>query len=286
MAVLFPGQGSQTEDMGEFAARLRPDLVAMAVELIGVDPFEHIEEGTRFVQPAVFCASLAGWESIKDSQPDYAAGHSLGELAALVAAGALATEDGLRLVVARGDLCQRCIDAAGDSGGMLAVMAARDVAGPLAEEFGLSLANDNGPTQIVLSGATAALDAARRAAADRGVRALPLAVKGRFHSPAMAPVVPGFRAVLGEIPFGRPSFPVLSSTTAAVFEDIPNTLAEGIVRPVRWSETVGTLHRMGVRRFVETGPGTKLGKLLKRSLDGVEVVRRDLLRAEVPGDGS
>src|SRR5919204_520644 len=99
LAVLFPGQGSQTRGMRELVARLRPDLLELAPAIVGEDPFALVEEGTRFAQPAIFCAALAGWDDLKtELRPDFLAGHSLGELTALAAAGALSDTDALRLV--------------------------------------------------------------------------------------------------------------------------------------------------------------------------------------------
>src|SRR4051812_7967952 len=117
LAVLFPGQGSQTPAMRELVGRLRPDLLELAPPPVGEDPFERVDDGTRFAQPAIFCAALAGWESLKgELRPDVLAGHSLGEITALVAAGALSDADALHLVAARGRLMQE----AGGQGGMLA----------------------------------------------------------------------------------------------------------------------------------------------------------------------
>src|SRR5262245_29590937 len=120
-AILFPGQGSQTEDMRDEVARERPDLLEIAVEVVGEDPFPRVEEGTRYAQPAIFCASLAGWAGLGRPLGEYMAGHSLGELAALVAAGSLDERDGLELVALRGRLMQEAGETAGD-GGMLALM--------------------------------------------------------------------------------------------------------------------------------------------------------------------
>src|SRR5436309_1699295 len=120
-AILFPGQGSQTPEMRETVADVRPDLLTLAEEIVGEDPFPHAEEGTKFAQPAIFCASLAGWETLGRPSGDFMAGHSLGELAALVAAGCLGERDGLELVTLRGSLMQESGERAGD-GGMLALM--------------------------------------------------------------------------------------------------------------------------------------------------------------------
>ena len=103
--LLFPGHGSQTPDMRETVERHRPDLLEQALREVGDDLFERAGDGTRWAQPAIFCAALAGWKQLRASTtPDLMAGHSLGEIAALVAAQALSAEDGLRLVAARGRL--------------------------------------------------------------------------------------------------------------------------------------------------------------------------------------
>src|ERR1700694_1492681 len=160
-AILFPGQGSQTPEMREQVARVRPDLLELAVEAVGEDPFPRAEEGTKFAQPAIFCASLAGWTGLGHPDGDFMAGHSLGELAALVAAGSLSEHDGVELVALRGRPMARGGGGGGD-GGMLALRGAgaAERADELAEAHGLSVANDNAPQQIVLSGARAKLSAA------------------------------------------------------------------------------------------------------------------------------
>lgn len=108
-AILFPGQGSQTPDMRETVSRVRPDLLSLVEQIVGEDPFVRAEEGTRYAQPAIFCASLAGWEALGRPSGDFMAGHSLGELAALVAAGCLTERDGLELVALRGKLMQESL---------------------------------------------------------------------------------------------------------------------------------------------------------------------------------
>jgi [acyl-carrier-protein] S-malonyltransferase len=270
--LLFPGQGSQTPDMRESVERHRPDLLELALREAGDDLFERAGDGTRWAQPAIFCAALAGWEQLRASiSADLMAGHSLGEIAALVAADSIAAEDGLRLVAARGRLMQEAAEETGD-GGMIAVRARGD-RGPIhevAEAAGLSVANDNAPDQLVLSGATAALDDAEAALAERKVRAKRLPVAGAFHSPLMQPAVEPFRALVRETEVGEPSVPVYSCVTAEPFDDIPARLVEAITSPVRWLEVMRSLERAGASRFVETGPGKVLTNLVRKSLDGVE----------------
>ena len=272
-AILFPGQGSQSRDMRDSVARVRPDLLSLAVELIGEDPFPRAEEGTDFAQPSIFCASLAGWSALGKPEGELMAGHSLGELAALVAAGSLSERDGLRLVALRGRLMQEAGERAGD-GGMLALLGAGAVehAEALAEAHGLAVANDNSPGQIVLSGARAALPAAAAAAKELGLRAMELPVTGAFHSPMMEPAVPEFAAALEQVELRTPRVTVLSAVTAQPFDDVPRRLAEGLTKPVRWRETMLELHRLGAERFVEVGPGRVLTGLAKRTLSDVELV--------------
>jgi [acyl-carrier-protein] S-malonyltransferase len=273
-AILFPGQGSQTPEMRDTVAEQRPDLLERVELLLGSDPFARVDEGTHFAQPAIFCASLAGWEAIGHPVGDYMAGHSLGELAALVAADVLDEQDGLELVALRGRLMHEAGEREG-GGGMLALLGngAAEQAGALAQAHGLAVANDNSPQQVVLSGAGSVIPAAAEAAEELGIRARQLDVTGAFHSPMMASAVPEFRAALDRVKVGSPTVPVLSAVTAEPFDDVRARLAEALTNPVRWRETVLALHGLGVDEFVEVGPGKVLTGLVKRTLRGVEVPR-------------
>lgn len=268
-AILFPGQGSQTDGMREEVERSRPDLLAAAIEAVGQDPFARVDDGTQFAQPAIFCASLAGWEELGRPEGDYMAGHSLGELGALVAAGAVSEQDGLELVVLRGALMGQA-----EEGGMVALMGAgaADRAHELAEAHNLAVASDNSPQQVVLSGPRGSLPDAAHAARELGLRAVELDVTGAFHSPLMAPAVPEFEAALARVNFSNPRVPVLTAVTAQPFDDIPLRLAQALTRPVRWRETMLSLRERGVERFVEVGPGRVLTGLAKRTLKDVELV--------------
>ncbi len=271
-ALLFPGQGSQTDEMRDSVERHRPDLLEQVLDEAGADVFERASDGTRWAQPAIFCAALAGWEQLRGRvEPDLMAGHSLGEIGALVAAEALSAADGLRLVTARGRLMQEAAEQTGD-GGMIAVRARGDRAPihEVAEAAGLSVANDNAPDQLVLSGATAALDEAEAALSERKVRAKRLPVAGAFHSPLMEPAVEPFRALVDEADVSDPNVPVFSCVTAEPFDDIRLRLVEAITSPVRWLEVMRALESLGAERFVETGPGRVLTNLVRKSLDGVE----------------
>ncbi|WP_160165544.1 ACP S-malonyltransferase [Conexibacter woesei] len=281
-AVLFPGQGSQTPDMRDAVAARRPDLIERALEVVGDDPFLRVEDGTRFAQPAIYCASIVAWERLRDSglRADVVAGHSLGEVAALVAAEVISAEDGLTLVATRGRLMQESGERAGD-GSMLALLGtgAAERAAQVAEPHGLTVANDNAPNQVVLSGGRAAFGAATATAKGLGLRAVPLPVTGAFHSPYMAEAVPEFTAALAQIEFAQPTTAVVSSVTTQPFDDVAARLADALTMPVRWRETIVALHDGGASRFVETGPGKVLTGLVRRTVTDVEALTAEQLEA-------
>jgi [acyl-carrier-protein] S-malonyltransferase len=265
--ALFPGQGSQTPEMRDLVAERAPDLLERCIALVGEDPFPRASESTRFAQPAIFCASLAGWDAL-ELDAAAGAGHSLGELAALAAAGVFEREDALRLVVLRGKLMAE----ADDVGTMLALIGATDEeTRAIAEGAEVTVANDNAPGQVILSGPRDRLAEAEEAAREYGRRVLPLDVAGAFHSPSMEPAVEPFRAALDETELHDPSFTVFSSATTKPFEDVRAELTDVLTRPVRWRETVLAMHAAGGRRFVEVGPGKVLARLGKRILPDCKV---------------
>ena len=268
-ALLFPGQGSHAEGMDE-PYRGTP-LFERGLELLGYDPFEHLAEGTRYQQPALFLCSVAAWDAWRDEggeedEASAAAGHSLGEYAALVAAGALQFEDALHLVDER---ASAMADAGQQNAGGMVAMLGGDghSVREMASRLGLVVANDNAPGQLVLSGAVEALDEAEDLARDEaGARARRLDVTGAFHSPLMEPAAERLRAALEATPVAEPSIPVYSNGSAAPFADVRRELAENLLRPVRWRETLLALRTARIERFVELGPGEVLTGLVKRTL--------------------
>lgn len=256
--------------MAAVTAVHRPDLLDQAREELGLDPFEQIADGTHCAQPALYCASLAHYKQAGNPAGEMIAGHSLGELAALVAGDALDADEGLRLAIVRGRLME---DAAALSpGGMMAVLGGEEEAvRSLATGFGLTVANDNAPGQVVLSGASDSLSEARRQLRADGVKAIRLPVAGAFHSPLMASAAEKFRLALDQVEFRRSSLPVFSSTGAAPFEDPRAALAAALTEPVVWQATLKRMHADGARTFLETGPGDVLTGLVRRTLDDVEV---------------
>jgi hypothetical protein len=234
-------------------------LFERGLELLGYDPFEQLSEGTRYQQPALFLCSVAAWEAWREEgdeedEASAAAGHSLGEYAALVAAGALQFEDAVKLVDER---ASPMADAGEQrSGGMIAFLGgeSRDVRA-LADRLGLVVANDNAPGQLVLSGAVDALEQAEEVARDEtGARARRLDVTGRLplaaHGAGRRPPARGARGHAGA-PDADPR--LLQRQRRAVYGRA-RELAENLLRPVRWRETLLALRTAGVERFVELGP--------------------------------
>jgi [acyl-carrier-protein] S-malonyltransferase len=262
-AVLFPGQGSHADGMEEPWRGSRAFEAGLA--LLDYDPFGRLDEGTRFQQPALFLCSVAAWEARDGEPPEAGAGHSLGEYAALVAAGGLRFEDGLLLVDVRADAMAKASVAS--PSGMVAMLRAdaAEVA-RLAAECGAHVANDNAPGQVVVAGTKEALAEVDRRADEIGARPRALDVSGAFHTPLMAPAATALADAMGTVEVGLPGFPVISNGTAEPFEDIRTELVANLLRPVRFRETLLALADRGIETFEEVGPGSVLTGLVKRTV--------------------
>lgn len=281
IAALFPGQGSHAVGMGADLTAAFPQAEAVYAEaeatlpglraLIETGPLEDLTL-TANQQPALVAASVAAyraWQAETGLTPTFAAGHSLGEYSALVAAGALELPDALRLTRQRGELMQRAVPAG--LGAMSAVMgdpnAVREVC---AQAPGIvQPANFNAPTQTVISGEKAAVEAAAAELKARGLKVIPLKVSAPFHCPLMAPAQEALTPDLHAAALAPLAFPVYANVTAAPNRDpaaLPELLAAQITGSVRWVETIQALAEAGADLFVEFGPGTVLTGLVKRIL--------------------
>jgi [acyl-carrier-protein] S-malonyltransferase len=226
---------------------------------------------TREAQLAVFLTSLLAWESTKESLSDAKAfaGHSLGQVTALTAAGVLDFDDAVRLVARRGELTQAAADASG--GGMAALLGADEAkteAACAAAPDACWLANDNAPGQLVVAGTEAGLDAATEAAREAGVRkVVRLEVDGAFHTPLMQMAADGLEPTLADIEFTSSTVPVVSNADGDACTDGDGwraRLVEHLVRPVRWRQSLDTLVDLGAETFVEVGPGRVLTGLARK----------------------
>lgn len=284
LAFLFPGQGSHRPGMAsvwaEHPAHATFDEVSRAtgLDLARVADDADACAATALAQPAVYAASIAAWRALLDAGvvPDVVAGHSLGEIAAAVAAGCLEVADGARLVAERGRaMGEAC---AASPGGMVAVLGLDDEAvGALRARIqgtGAVLANDNAPGQVVLAGPEGQLDRAAEVARELGGRVRALDVEGAFHSPAMTPGVVRVAEVLRRTTVEAPHTTFLSGSTGApvtTAAGVATALAEGVLAPVRWRDVQTRLGELGVTAAVEVGPGGVLRGLARRALPGVEV---------------
>ena len=268
-ALLFPGQGSHAEGMDE-PWREHP-LMARGLEVLGFDPFARLAEGTAMQQPALLLCSLCAWAHEGWDEPEApasaAAGHSLGEYSALVAAGALAFDDAVALVAERG----AAMDEAARLRGRRDARPARR-RGPRRARPGRAPAASRSPTTTPRASSCCPAPTTRSPAAEAvareetGARARRLDVAGAFHSPLMAPAAERLAAALERTPFAPPRLPVYANGTAAPFADPRRELAEHLLQPVRWRETLLALRAAGIERFVELGPGAVLTGLVKRTL--------------------
>jgi [acyl-carrier-protein] S-malonyltransferase len=257
-------------------------VLAMPLSRLCFEGPEEELNDTYNTQPALLAASIATLRALDEQgfgQPAYVAGHSLGEFGALVAAGALSFEDGLRVVRERGRLMKQADEKS--PGGMAAVIALdRDVVKKICadarEQTGeyVGIANDNCPGQTVISGTETALEQAMaQAKALKAKIVKRLAISIAAHSPLMAEAAGEFRRILNATPFQVPSVPIVANATAGPLTN-PTEIREAVARqltsPVNWTDSMRWLIAQGVTRFVEVGPQDVLTKLMKRIDRGVE----------------
>lgn len=274
VAHLFAGQGSQRVGMGAELLASYPNLVRQADAALGYSisdlclngPAERLSD-TRFTQPAVYVVdTLAYLDSVRRTGviPDVVAGHSLGEYAALFAAGAFDFRTGLEIVARRAELM-----ADAGPGAMAAVIglaedAVRDVLA--AENRDVDIANLNAPDQIVVSGTPEDVREVSKPLSERASAVVPLAVSGAFHSRHMRPAAERLARFLGGYVFGRLKIPVIANTTARPYGDgdVPELLCRQLWSPVRWTETVRHLLAQPASDLREIGPGNVLTGLTGR----------------------
>lgn len=277
-AYVFPGQGAQSVGMGKDLYENVPEAKALfekANEILGFRITDIMFAGTdeqlkqtKVTQPAVFLHSVILAKAL-GVKPDAVAGHSLGEFSALVVAGALSFEDGLKLVAKRALAMQAACEQ--QPGTMAAVLGLDD---PTVEQICASTegtvvaANYNCPGQLVISGAVEAVDAACAKAKEAGARrALRLPVGGAFHSPLMEPAKVELEKAIEEAPFRTPVCPIYQNVDAKPYTDpaaIKANLIAQLTAPVRWTYIVKQMLSDGVEAFTELGPGTVLQGLVKK----------------------
>jgi [acyl-carrier-protein] S-malonyltransferase len=306
-AFIFPGQGSQSVGMGQALAAASPTAREVFQEVddaLGQRLFRIMGDGpsdeltlTENAQPAIMANAIATLRVIEREggirladKADYVAGHSLGEYTALCAAGAIDLATTARLLKLRGLAMQAAVPVG--QGGMAALLGAdlriaQMIAEAAAEGEVCTVANDNDPTQVVISGSKAAIDRAIALAKDHGAkRAIALPVSAPFHCPLMQPAADAMAAALDEARIDAPLVPVYANVTAEPVTD-PDTIRRLLVNQVtgmvRWRESVLAMQSAGVERFVEIG-GKVLGPMVKRiapDVDAISVLTMDDIEALV-----
>jgi [acyl-carrier-protein] S-malonyltransferase len=282
-AFVFPGQGAQFVGMGKDLYENSPlakELFEKANDILGYRITDIMFEGTdedlrqtKVTQPAVFLHSVISALCMGDDfQPEMTAGHSLGEFSALVAAGALSFEDGLKLVYARAMAMQKACEATPST--MAAIIALADekieeICTQVTAEGQVCVpANFNCPGQVVISGSMEGIDKACEAMKAAGAkRALPLKVGGAFHSPLMDPAKVELEAAINATEFNTPKCPVYQNVDAKPYTDpaqIKANLVAQLTASVRWTQTVQNMIADGATEFTECGPGAVLQGLIKK----------------------
>ncbi|QCE41658.1 ACP S-malonyltransferase [Psychroserpens sp. NJDZ02] len=279
-AYIFPGQGAQFTGMGLDLYENSPEaqhLFEDANEILGFNITDIMFEGTaeqlketKVTQPAIFLHSVILAKTLGDSfKPEMVAGHSLGEFSALVAAGALSFEDGLKLVSQRAQAMQKACEMQPST--MAAVLGLEDhLVEAICDKIDgiVVAANYNCPGQLVISGEVSAVERACQAMKDAGAkRALMLPVGGAFHSPMMEPAREELAAAIENTTFSKPNCPIYQNVTATAITDeaeIKANLISQLTAPVRWTQSVQQMIKDGATLFTEVGPGKVLQGLVKK----------------------
>ncbi|MBQ8051171.1 MAG: ACP S-malonyltransferase [Bacteroidaceae bacterium] len=288
-AFVFPGQGAQFTGMGKDLYETNDEARAMferANEVLGFRITDTMFEGTadelkqtRVTQPAVFLHSVISALCLGEQfQPDMVGGHSLGEFSALVAAGALDFEDGLRLVYARAQAMQKACEVRPST--MAAIIGLSDedverVCQEVSQEVGVVVpANYNCPGQLVISGEVEAVNEACNRLKEAGARrALPLPVGGAFHSPLMQPAKDELQAAIEQTEFRTPRCPIYQNVDGRAHTDateIKQNLIAQLTASVRWTQEVNSMLEAGATEFTECGPGKALQGMIAKIAHGRE----------------
>jgi [acyl-carrier-protein] S-malonyltransferase len=287
MAVLFPGQGSQYPGMADpwsshpaGRAVLEEASDALGWDVIEVCRDERQLADTAVVQPALFACDLAAFRVLEEEGVRFAAaaGHSLGEFAALVAAGATDFRPTLHAVVERGLAMHEAAEAAPGAMTALVGISPQDAA-EICRIAGrgdvLMVANENSPKQTVVSGSVAAIEQAEDLARSRRARVVRLNVAGGFHSPLMRPALDRVRSAIARLSFQAPRFPVTPNASGRPVQHpaaLRDLLSRHLVSPVKWERSIRAMAETGIEIFVEAGPGDVLAKLAKRCVPGTRAV--------------
>lgn len=286
---LFSGQGSQYVGMGKELAEAYPliSVYERASEILGFDLADKINSSTpeelaqtEIAQPAIMATSLTAFKIMREHGIEFqaVAGHSLGEYAAMVAAGMISLEDGFRVIKARAEAMGRAAEKSG--GAMYAIIGkpAEEVEKVCGEIDGYVVpVNYNSAAQTVIAGETEAAERAAARFSEMGAKAVKLGVSSAFHSKLMQPAADEFGEAIGkmDVEFVTPAVAFYSNITGGEltdFSNMPERLAKHIVSPVRFTDELAALQAAGYENFVELGPGKVLTGLVKKTLKGVNAV--------------
>ncbi|HKM17131.1 MAG: ACP S-malonyltransferase [Firmicutes bacterium] len=285
IAAAFPGQGVQHIGMAGELNATRCEYFDRASEILGYNLLELCQSGpieqlsnTRFAQVAIMVTCISHWAILsKTVTPQVLLGHSLGEVTALIASGAIGFDDGVRITAKRGELMAACAKV----GKMVAVLGldctvVESIAAQAAACGSITIANYNSPEQCVLSGEVEAIDYACDLSVQRGARrVVRLKVSGPFHSPLMQEAAEGFEAYLKDFSFSDPKVPVISNINSGLItgsEQVKMELVGQITSSVQWINNIHAIERLGVAKLVEIGPGKVLTGLTRRIAKTMEVI--------------